>query len=137
QRVVLGGDDEGGRQAAEVGGVQRADSGSCPQGRVGGPQFGAQATSSAGKPQPVPFSVTLGCDKVRSVLGKAKTWAHGNGPTSSRSRREASAARFPPELSPAMIRARSVPVSSAWCSKAHRTTWVASSTAAGQGCSGA
>src|SRR5215831_3058891 len=55
-----------------------------------------QATSSAGKPQPIPFSVTLGCDKVRSVLGQA------------------SAARFPPELSPAMMRARSVPVSSAW-----------------------
>ena len=38
QRIVLGGDDDGRRQAAEAGGVQGADSGICPQGRIGDPQ---------------------------------------------------------------------------------------------------
>ena len=41
QRIMFGGDDESGRQAREVGGVQRADPGVRPEGRVGDPQPGA------------------------------------------------------------------------------------------------
>jgi hypothetical protein len=127
ERVVLGGDHQRGRESGELG-AERVTAGSARSEASGSHCSTAHARSLASRPQPVPCSRTLGWESVGSMFGYASAWASGG--CSSRRRRQASTATCPPALSPATITPGAV-------ASATRTARTASSTAAGQGRSGA
>ena len=114
QRIVLGGDDDGGRQAAEVGGVQRADLGICSQGRVGDPQFRAPGDIVSGQAPAGRLGGDAGLRQGQVSVGEGQDLGPGQRAAFITKSQATSAARFPPELSPAMTSVRSVPVSFVW-----------------------
>ena len=73
----------------------------------------------------------------RRSRGRRAPAGAARGPPASRSRRAVTAARLPPAESPATARRAGSAPSEAACSPSQRTTASASSTAAGNGCSGA
>ena len=84
------------------------------QGRVGDPQLRAPGDIVSGQ---VPAGCLVGDAGLRQGqvgVREGQDLGCRQGPPSSRSRRQASVARFPPELSPAMTRVPSVPVRFVW-----------------------
>src|ERR1035437_209800 len=135
QGIVLGGGNQSRWQAAQI-----RVRGLC-RGNVSGLRSGAhcctnQPNACASRPQPLALELTLGWDKVRSVLGQMSSTALDDIDALAK-RAAASTAIAPPALSPASAGFGMTGPTWSGSLADQRATLNRSSTAAGAGCSGA
>src|SRR5665647_2118297 len=135
QGIVLGGGNQSRWQAAQIR-VQRAMSRQRIRAQVRSNCCTNQPNACASRPQPLALELTLGWDKVRSVLGQMSSTALDDIDALAK-RAAASTAIAPPALSPASAGFGMTGPTWSGSLADQRATLNRSSTAAGAGCSGA